>query len=303
MSHPRIVCLGGGTGLSALLAGLRRAGVPPTAIVSTFDDGGSSGELRRRYGLPALGDLRQCLSALATDREAAARFEQRLEKGPSGVEHAAGNLALAERALLGGVAQAVAESAAALSALGTVLPVSEQAAVLEARREDGSLVQGEARIGDGSGRVSHLRLDPAPAAHPLALEAIADADMVVLGPGSLVTSVLPHLVIPDVSQALRASTALRVHVANLQPQPGETEGLDLSGHVRLLLEHAGPVIDLVLAGERRSRRDVGDGRGLDDLGLKLQIRPLARADAPDRHDPDRLAAALLELLPASDVSD
>lgn len=295
MHQSRIVCLGGGTGLSCLLAGLRRAGARPVAIVSTFDDGGSSGALSRLHGLPALGDLRRCLSALAADRPAADRFETRLAPASGGVRHAFGNLVLAERALAGGLSRALAETAASLDAQGTVLPLSEQGAVLEALRADGRLVRGEARIGSGSGRVSRLFLTPAPpAAHPPALAAIAGADLVVLGPGSLATSVLPHLLIPEVREALAATRAVRVLIGNLRPQPGETEGLDLAGHLRLLVDHAGPLVDLVLADDGPQAMSA-DPAEIAALGARVVRRHLADPHEPGRHDPAALAGALCQL--------
>lgn len=291
MKASRIVCIGGGSGLSALLSGLRGSGHAPTAIVSTFDDGGSSGALRRRHGLPAVGDLRQCLSALAVDRAAADRFEERLTPGSDGVRHATGNLVLAERALQGGIAAAVRESAAALSVVGEVLPVSEQAAVISARRPGGERIVGEASIGTGAGSVEAVALTPAPAAYPAAAQAILAADLVVLGPGSLATSVLPNLLVADIAQALHATAALRVWVANLTTQAGETDGLDLAGHMRLLFEHVGPVVDVALADAAGLLP--GDPAG---LGVRLERAAVEDPSRPGRHAPRALARSLVALM-------
>lgn len=292
------VCLGGGTGLSTLLGGLREAGIRPTGLVVTFDDGGSSGVLSTRLGIPAVGDLRRCLSSLTPDPLTAAGFEARLRAEPSGVRHPVGNLHLARIAAERGLAAAVSECAAALEVEGRVLPISTEGAVLGARRSCGEIILGESLIGSGRGCVERVAFSGGPPpAFPAALDAIEDARVVVLGPGSLATSVLPHLAIPAVAAALRRTRALRVYVANITGQDGESAGLDVAGHLALIQAHAGPVVDVVLAHARRGCRQAltADRHAIAAGGARLVVADLQDPAHPERHHPVALAHALARI--------
>jgi uncharacterized cofD-like protein len=311
----RIVAVGGGSGLPRVLAGLS-AGVDPdeerpvdvTAVVTTADDGGSSGALRRAYGFPAAGDVRNCLVALAEGANPlAAVFQHRFhgEDGPAG--HTVGNLvltALAQR--LGDFGEAVEAAAALLGVRGRVLPATVGPVELLARLADGRLVRGESHIGRAGGRVAEVRLARPAAAPREALEAVGAADLVVLGPGSLYSSVLASLVGRGMKEALRATSAIRVLVMNLVTQPGETDGYDATDHLRAVLDHLGEVVDVVLvqrtplpAATAEAHAAVGsfpvalDRTDLEALGAVTVTADLLAPGPVARHDPHKLARALL----------
>jgi uncharacterized cofD-like protein len=314
----RVVAAGGGTGLPRVLAGLA-AGVEPhdgravelTAVVTTADDGGSSGALRRAYGVPAAGDVRNCLVALADGANPlAAVFQHRFEGGdPALAGHTVGNVvltALAQR--LGDFSAAVAAAGALLGVRGRVLPATDGAVDLVATLEDGRQVRGESRIARAGGRVAALRLARPAAAPREAVEAVRDADVVVLGPGSLYSSVLASLVARGMPEALRATAATRVLVVNLLTQPGETDGYTAADHVRAIREHLGDVIDVALvhrgplparvlaAHAAEGARPVEVDRAeLEALGAVPVIVDLLGAGPVARHEPDKLARALLAI--------
>lgn len=307
----RIVAVGGGTGLPTVLAGLRAAeakvrdvrGVELTAVVATSDDGGSSGELRRRYGMPAPGDVRNCLVALSgSAAPLAARFQHRLPGTRGRTGHTVGNLVLAALTRsLGGFLPAVDAAGALLQARGRVIPATDEGVELVAALEDGRVVRGECAIAAARGCVRRLYLDrPAPAV-PAALEAIAAADLVVLGPGSLYSSVIAPLLAGGVADALRRCRGTRVLVVNLLTEPGETDGYTAAAHVRAVVEHAGAVVDFAVVndGPVRGTRDglpvVADTAALTALGATPFISRLALPGSPPRHDPVRLARLLLRL--------
>jgi uncharacterized cofD-like protein len=314
----RVVAAGGGTGLPRVLAGLagaaerpEEAGVDLTAVVTTADDGGSSGRLRRAHGVPAAGDVRNCLVALA-DRASpfAAAFQHRFAgDAPALAGHTVGNLvlaALAER--LGDFSRAMDAAAALLGVRGRVLPAAEGPVDLVARLEDGRIVRGESRIAAAGGRVAELRLAQPAAAPREAIEAVLGADLVVLGPGSLYSSVLASLVPSGMPEALRATGATRVAVVNLVTQPGETDGYTAADHLRALRDHLGDVVDVALvhrgplpapvlaahAAEGALPVEV-DRAELEDLGAVPVLADLLAAGAVARHDPQKLARALLAI--------
>jgi uncharacterized cofD-like protein len=311
----RFVAAGGGTGLPRVLVGLA-AGIEPeedravdvTAVVTTSDDGGSSGALRRAYGVPAAGDVRNCLVALSAGANPlAAVFQHRFAGLGSLAGHTLGNLvltALAER--LGDFGRAVDAAGALLGAKGRVLPASDQPVDLVARLEDGRVVRGETGIARARGRVAELRL-AAPAAAPReALEAVLAADVVVLGPGSLYSSVLASLVPRGMPEALRATGATRVLVVNLVTQPGETDGYTAADHVRAVQRHLGDVVDVALvhrgplpaalavahAAEGAAFVEA-DRREVEALGAVPVVVDLLASGSSARHDPGKLARALL----------
>lgn len=301
MNAPRIVCLGGGTGLSVVLRGLKGLGVEPTAIVTLTDDGGSSGRLRRDLGMPPPGDVRNCLVALADDESVLAEvFQHRFDRGDL-EGHSLGNLVLAALTeVAGSFEAAVALSSHVLAISGSVLPATREKAVLVAEMEDGRVVAGETAVASERRGVRRLRLQPeAPSAHPEALAAIAAADLIVLGPGSLFTSTIPPLLVPEIRAAVLAATCRRVYVANLLQEPHETIGYDAAGHVERLFQHVGQgVVDTVMVPVARRVPAPGlipvdfDSARLDTLGIEIVHK---RMTSGHHHDPARLARALVAL--------
>jgi uncharacterized cofD-like protein len=307
---PRIVAIGGGTGQSTLLRGLKEISSNITAVVTVADDGGSSGMLREELGVPPVGDIRNCIAALADAEPAMASLMQyRFPAGdsePGVAGHALGNLLIAAMAdITGDFEEGVRQSNRVLAVRGQVVPVAGQALNLNAELADGSALEGQSRIGRSRG-IRRVWLSPAnvEASHE-AVEAIRDADLVVLGPGSLYTSLLPSLLVPGIRSALESTRGLRVYVANVATQPGETEGYTLSEHVAALSAHdVGHLIDVVLANDDASAR-VPEGYPAEPVRIDLPrdaVRPrleLASVVDPQnahRHDPQRLTEALVHLL-------
>jgi len=288
----KVVALGGGHGLAATLAAVRRYADDVCAIVSVADDGGSSGRLRAAFGIPPPGDLRRCLVALADpDSPWTAAFEYRFDGG--GLEgHAYGNLVIAGLAeATGDFEVALAEAGKVLGASGRVIPATREPVVLKAevRGPDGTQalsIEGQVAVGQ-AGRITGISLVPADPEPPeAALEALATADQIVLGPGSLFTSVLAVVAVPALREALAATAARKVYVCNLWPQVPETEGYDVAAHVTALRAH-GVNIDVVLC--HAGALDRGD------LDVACVEKSVAN-DGGTAHDPVRLAAALSDLV-------
>jgi uncharacterized cofD-like protein len=312
---PRIVAIGGGTGLSTLLRGLKEHTSHLTAVVTVADDGGSSGVLRTELGLPAVGDIRNCIAALADAEPHMGdllqyRFPVDPAAGGAGEGtglggHAVGNLLLAAATALedGDFEEGVRRLNRILAVRGQVVPVTATPLVLHARCQDGSAVDGQSLImrTPGIERVWITPDDVRPASDALA--AIADAELIVIGPGSLYTSLLPNLLVPGVRDALLASSAVRVFVCNVATQEGETAGLTLAGHVDALVAHTAPrIVDVVLANDRFDARVPADWPAevvrLDWPPASTPPPRLVLDDVVDaanahHHDPARLAAALL----------
>lgn len=253
----KIVCLGGGTGLPIVLKGLaqqaepngRHPGLDITAIVAMSDDGGSSGRLRRSRGLLPPGDVRNCLVALADRRSELCKiFQYRFGGGRGLAGHAVGNLLIAAMTeLKGDFLEAVRLSAHLLNARGTVLPSTLAQVELVAEMDDRTRIVGERNLARAVGRVHRVELKPRlPPPSEGTLEAIAGADLISIGPGSLYSSILPNLLVDGVAAALRSTRALKVLIANLMTQPGETDRMSCADHVRALFGHVGPVADFVL---------------------------------------------------------
>lgn len=311
---PRIVALGGGTGLSTLLRGLKHHTAQITAVVTVFDDGGSSGRLRRDLGVLPPGDIRHCLVALAEAEPLMTRlFEYRFPGGELD-GHAFGNLFIASLAgVTGDLELAVKETSKVLNIRGRVLPATVSDVVLCAEYDDGSIVEGESRIPLARRPIHRVFLRPADApALPEVLQAIADADLILIGPGSLYTSVIPTLLVRDVADAVRRARAPRVYVCNVMTQPGETDGFDAAAHIRTVMEAGGPrLLTHVLVNTRmptnpelRARYEAqgaypvgADTRDLAPLDLQVIARGLISEEELLRHDPTRLAAAVIDILP------
>ena len=234
---PNIVAIGGGTGLSSLLSGLKSYSSRITAIVTVADDGGSSGILRRELGVQPPGDIRNCLAALSTETPLLTRlFQYRFSSG-SGLEgHSFGNLFLsALTAITGSLETAITASSRVLAVQGQVVPATNVDVRLWAELENGQRIEGESAIGNAQSPILRIGCYPEkPPALPRALEAIANADLILLGPGSLFTSILPNLLVPQLVDAIQRSTAPKLYICNLMTQPGETDGLDVGGHVRAI---------------------------------------------------------------------
>ncbi len=301
MSRPRpllrrAVAIGGGHGVARSLAGLRTISDEVVAVVSVADDGGSSGRLRRDLGVPAPGDLRMALTALAQRRGLAELAGYRFDRGELR-GHSLGNLMLV--ALLdqhdGDLVAALEELAVHLGVAGRVLPCTPASVTLEAHAAGGA-VHGQAAIAEAT-RLERVWLEPpAPPVTPAAAQAIATADLVVLGPGSLYTSLLPNLLVPGLAGAIAATAATVVLVANLREQPGETEGMDLVAHLEALRLHVPELrVDVLLAHEGPPPRGAGAPLLVDTAQLGRWVELVHTADLRDDHDghdPAALAAAL-----------
>jgi uncharacterized cofD-like protein len=294
----RVVALGGGHGLAVTLTALRLVGVEPTAIVTVADDGGSSGRLRRDLGMLAPGDLRKAMLALADpDAEVRELFAYRFERGDL-AGHNLGNLALAALTdLKGGFAEALAEASRWLRVHGQVLPAT-LVPVRLCGRVDGRRVEGQVAIMTATGRVESVWLEPRrPAAVPAAVLAVRQADLVLLGPGSTFTSVVPNLLVPELAEALVEASERLVYICNLEAQPGETSGFAPEGHLAAILDHCpGLRVATVLCqrpeDEAAAAREV---RSFAELGAAVVHAEVAADDHPGRHDAARLATALKEL--------
>jgi len=305
----RIVAIGGGHGLSTLLRGLKQYTSNLTAVVTVADDGGSSGALRRTLGVLPPGDIRECLAALSDDETVLSQLFQYRFSGDSGLDgHSFGNLfitALAE--ITGSFEQAVVESGRVLAVRGRVLPSTLRNVQLLADMELVSQasevrVAGESAIPAMPGRVRRIWLEPNnPAAFPPVVQEILAADLIIIGPGSLYTSILPNLLVPDVLEAVRVSTALKIFVVNIATQRGETSSYTCSDHVRALEAHIGPnVVDIVVC-NRNTDLPMPPGADwvqldpeLDNIGV--YAADLVDTEHPWRHDSAKLARALIELL-------
>lgn len=313
---PKIVAIGGGTGLSTMLRGLKKYTKNLTAIVTVADDGGGSGMLRRDIGMPPPGDIRHCMEALAnTEPIMEQLLTYRFTEG-SLAGQSFGNLILAAlNGVTGSFEEAVSQMSHVLAITGRVIPVTSADVQLEAIFENGARVVGESKIysvkKEQDCRISHVALIPEhPPALPAALAAIEDADLILLGPGSLYTSVIPNLLVEGVSQAVARSNAPKIYICNIMTQEGETEGYTAADHVEALLSHGMPgLLDLCLVNttalqpglvEKYREEDaaplVVDRERIAALGLELEERPLASQRGNyARHDPDKLAEAILEI--------
>lgn len=306
MSARSAVAIGGGTGLPLVLRTLLRGGFDTTAVVTVADDGGSSGHLRRELGMLPPGDIRNCLVALADPASELARvFQYRFAEGEGLAGHALGNLIIAALAdLEGGFAEAVEEAGRLLGIRGRVLPSTLTDVVLSGRDAAGMLVKGQAKLAESEGPISTVCLDLSSVpGYPPALEALRDADLIVIGPGSLFTSVIPNFLVDGVADAVRGSAARVIYVCNVGNLRRETTGMDAADHVDALVRHGlGGLIDVVLVQVTEAVEDdlhVAAGPGaisrIEAHGARVVAADLVDREHPMWHDPDRLYAALSEV--------
>jgi uncharacterized cofD-like protein len=322
-SPVRIVAVGGGTGLSTLLRELKqhvarrkeeRARLPISdlaAVVTVTDDGGSSGRLRRDYQMLPPGDIRNCMVALSKDEALLGRlFQYRFQSGRGLRGHSFGNLFLtALTHITGDFTEAVRLSGQVLAIRGRIFPSTLANVTLEAEMDDGSIVKGETKISSTRRRISRVRLvPPNPRPLPESLEAIREADLIIFGPGSLYTSIIPNLLVSGVAEAVRKSRATKIYIANLMTQPGETIGFSVADHVRAVYDHTYPrlfdwvIINRAPVSPRVLRRYLAQGAAqvaydLDELhrmGLLVILDHLVEEQRVVRHDAARLSRLLLE---------
>ncbi len=303
---PRIAAIGGGTGLSNLLRGLKEVTPHLTAIVTVADDGGSSGRLRRDFGVLPPGDVRNCIAALS-DTEPLLRslFQYRFSEGSDLEGHSFGNLFIvAMSAVTGSFEEAIRATSRVLATQGQIVPSTLADVTLSAITRDGERIYGESTIGHSEKPIREVFIEPPDAAaHPDAIAAILDADLIVFGPGSLYTSILPNLLVRGIQEAIKRSPALKIYVANVATQHGETDHFSVSDHIRALESHVGRhLFDLVIA----------NSNVLDDLPADWHSSPVAMRPDEERdprivemdviseenrykHDHVKLARAILQL--------
>ena len=307
---PRIVTIGGGTGLSVLLRGLRKHTDNLTAVITVADDGGSSGRLRRELGVLPPGDFRNCLVAMSEDESLLAElFQYRFEEGDGLKGHSFGNLFIVAMAnVTDGFDQALVESSRVLAVRGRVVPATTSNLQLSARFKDGGVVNGESSIAQRKGEIDRLMIEPREAAaHPLAVRAISEAELVVIGPGSLYSSILPNLMVGGIADAVRNTAATVVYVCNVATQIGETGGYTLAEHVDALRRHTfQEIADYVIGNSNPP--DIGDrfeGESVVHDGAPIRSATILLSDLVDeshpvRHDSDKLADAIMRIHSASD---
>lgn len=309
---PKIVVVGGGTGLSTLLRGLKHFSANITAVVTVADDGGSSGRLRREIGVLPPGDIRNCLAALADEEKLLTELFQYRFRAGNGLEgHSFGNLFItAMGEVTGDLEQAIAASSRVLAVRGQVLPATLSDVQLWAEMEDGRRVEGESNIAKARGKVMRVGCTPAnPPALPKVLQAIQEADFILIGPGSLYTSIIPNLLVPEIAAAIAACQVPRVYICNIMTEPGETDGYTVADHIRAIDEACGAkLFDAVLiqgrspsdtvieryrqAGSTPVSADREVVRRLDRRIIMANVMA-ERADGQVRHSSERLAGVLM----------
>ena len=308
---PKIVAIGGGTGLSTILKGLKKITNNLTAVVTVGDDGGSSGRLREEMGVLPPGDIRNCIAALANEEDLVTElFQYRFQAGNGLEGHSFGNLFLSALcAITGDMVTAVKESSKVLAIRGNVLPSTLDDMRLVAEMDDGRVILGESHIPEAGGRIKKLRTEPA---HLTALEdvihAIQAADLIILGPGSLYTSIIPNLLVEDIIKTISLSKAKKIYICNVMTQPGETDNYTVSDHVKAILSHSKHknIIDAVfvndslpknLALKYKAANSLPvklDLENLKKIGVKVVIKRLIEESKHGhvRHSPRRLARAV-----------
>jgi uncharacterized cofD-like protein len=309
----KIVAIGGGTGLSVVLRGLKEFQVDLTAVVTVADDGGSSGRLRSDFAMPPPGDIRNCLVALADTEPLLERLLQyRFESGEGLAGHSFGNLFLAAMThIMGDFESAIRETSRVLAVRGRVLPAVKEDVRLQAVLSDGRVVEGESNIPLAGEKIERVQLIPDKLTPlPEVLTAIAEADAVIVGPGSLFTSVLPNLLIPEIVDAIRKSSATAMYICNVMTQPGETDRLSASSHLETIYRHVGPgLFDYMLVNAAQFPEEAlqkyqaqnaypvqPDIEALHLLGVRVIARNFVHYATYARHDSRLIAEQIVSLL-------
>jgi uncharacterized cofD-like protein len=310
---PKIVVVGGGTGLSTLLRGLKVYSANITAIVTVADDGGSSGRLRQEFGMLPPGDIRNCLAALADQEKLLTElFQYRFQAGGGLVGHSFGNLFLtAMSEITGDLERAIAASSQVLAVRGRVLPATLSDVRLWAELADGRRIEGESNITEADGKIVKIGCNPgSPPALPAALKAIEEADYIIIGPGSLYTSIIPNLLVPEIADAIASRSVPRIYVCNIMTQPGETVGYSVSDHIRSIDEACGKQLfnavlvhrkapsaqSLINYAQVNSHPVFLDREAVAKLGRRIVLSNVMDEDEHTnlvRHNPERLARVLL----------
>lgn len=310
---PKIVAIGGGTGLSTILKGLKHVTGNITAVVTVGDDGGSSGRLREEMGILPPGDIRNCIAGLANEESLVTELFQYRFKSGNGLEgHSFGNLFLtALCAITGDMVTAVKESSKVLSIRGRVLPSTLDDMKLIAELEDGRIIYGESNIPEANGKIIKLKATPEKLeALDEVITAIEEADIIIMGPGSLYTSIIPNLLIEDISKAISNSQAKKVYICNIMTQPGETDGYSVSDHLKAILDHSRHenIIDTVLVNDSLPKnlalkyKAAGafpvnlDSERLKEMKVKILTKRLIEENEEGlvRHSPGRIAKIICE---------
>ncbi|MCL4458739.1 MAG: YvcK family protein [Chloroflexi bacterium] len=304
---PRVVAIGGGTGLSTLLRGLKEYTVNLTAIVTVADDGGSSGRLRRELGVLPPGDFRQCIVALADVEPLMTKlFQYRFSEGSDLQGHSFGNLFIvAMMAITGSFERAIREVSRVLAVRGRILPSTLSDVTLCAELEDEALVAGESQVGQSQKPIKRAFLQPHHvAAYPEAIRAILQSEMIVVGPGSLHTSILPNLLVGDVVEAIKSSKAVKVYVCNVATEKGETDGFSASDHLQTLVTHLNDnIFDYVIVNDNFAIRTSAE-QEVDLVRLngelvgdhyKVLAADVIDVHNPLHHDPKKLARSLMRI--------
>jgi uncharacterized cofD-like protein len=312
--QPRIVVIGGGTGLPVLLRGLKQYPVDITAIVTVADDGGSSGRLREDLHIPPPGDIRNVLASLSdVEPLVEEMFQHRFKTSNELSGHSLGNLILAAMtSITGNFVHAIQEMSKILNVHGKVLPAANQSVVLHAEMEDGTIVSGESKIPYSGKRIKKVFMTPDNIRPlPETIQAIRQADLIIIGPGSLYTSILPNLLVPRIGDELCRSHAKKVYICNLMTQAGETHGFTASDHVKALYDHMScAFINTILVNNEEIPQDIQlryneeladpvlyDLPRLFELGLEVVHADIAyQENGALRHDPKKVAKILYNLL-------
>lgn len=310
---PRVVAIGGGTGMPVVLEGLKEYTSNITAIVTMADDGGSSGRLRQAFKMPPPGDIRNCLVALADAGPIMNDlFQYRFAKDPELNGHSFGNLFItAMSELTGDFEKGIKESSRVLAIRGQVVPVTLDHVALRAELSDKSVVAGESVISRSQSRIQRVWLEPSNVRlTPEALSAVKDADVIVLGPGSLYTSIIPNILVPGLTEAIVKSHAAKIAVCNMMTQPGETQGFTVNDHIQTLVAHSHPrlfeyvVVNVDPLNPKVLERYAKEGAEpvvLDETSLRNRDYSIVKAklvlsDEYVRHDPTKLARCIMKIV-------
>ena len=306
---PIVTVIGGGHGLSVLLRGIKESTSNVSAVVTVADDGGSSGRLREELGIIPPGDLRNCLVALADTEPLMEKLFQYRFKGSTALAgHSFGNLFIAAmNEVTGDMETALKESSKVLAVKGRVIPASKVSVRLDAIMNDGTVVEGESQIPEARKKIRRVQLFPKKVpAVPAAIEAIENSDAIILGPGSLYTSIMPNLLVEGVAKALKKSKAIKIYICNVMTQPGETDNYSASAHAKAILDHTGRgAIDYVLVNSAPIPKNFCEGESqpvevdeekINALGCGLIKADLISETDAGRHDPEKLCKAVMKII-------